>query len=148
LISDPKALRYIHLTASANFVKAPERRVANEFLMGPSVLVAEGRLMWHHVYLSNSLYIRLGADHKRHRKILAPAFASTETKSYIPIFHQTAQKVKLIDILHFIGITYGLVQLCNKWKDIIKERGKGQVTIEVSRWLSRATLDAIGQGGI
>jgi cytochrome P450 len=109
LISDPKALQYIHLTAGANFVKAPERIVANKFLMGPSVIVAEG------------------ADHKRHRKILAPAFALTETKTYIPIFHQTAQK------------------LCNMWKDVIKEGNKGQVTIEVSRWLSRATLDALGK---
>ena len=105
MISDPKALRYIHLAASANFVKAPERRVANKFLMGPCVLVAEGRLMCHDIYSSNSLYIRLGADHKRHRKILAPAFASTETELYIPIFHQTAQKAKLIDILPFAFLT-------------------------------------------
>lgn len=109
MISDPKALQYIHLTASANFVKAPDRIVANKFLMGPSVLVAEGRLIWHHIFESNYLYIRPGADHKRHRKILAPAFALTETKTYIPIFHQTAQKVKLMDILHIIDITYGIV---------------------------------------
>jgi hypothetical protein len=32
------------------------------------------------------------------------------------------------------------------WKDIIKESGKCQETIEVSRWLSRATFDAIGKG--
>jgi hypothetical protein len=34
------------------------------------------------------------------------------------------------------------------WKDIIKEKGKNQVTVEISRWLSRATPDAIGNGRI
>lgn len=109
MISDPKALHYIHLTASANFVKAPERRVANKFMMGPSILVAEGRLMCRHLHSNNSGSICLGADHKRHRKILAPAFASTETKTYIPIFHQTAQKVKLIEIPYSICVTYGII---------------------------------------
>jgi hypothetical protein len=42
LISDPKALQYIHQTSGYNFVKQPERREVSRILSGRSILWADG----------------------------------------------------------------------------------------------------------
>ncbi|KAF4562583.1 hypothetical protein EYR36_003977 [Pleurotus pulmonarius] len=65
--------------------------------------------------------------HKRQRKIMLPGFGTPEARSFLPIFFSTANK------------------LGEKWKNMISGSGDDSVVLNVPYWLSRATLDVIGE---
>ncbi|KAK0442017.1 cytochrome P450 [Desarmillaria tabescens] len=69
----------------------------------------------------------VGEDHVRQRRVMNPAFGFPEAKSYIPIFSSCAEK------------------MVQKWIDLITDDNGQSTVIEVTNWLSRATLDAIGE---
>ncbi|KAL4255526.1 Cytochrome P450 superfamily protein [Pleurotus pulmonarius] len=68
-----------------------------------------------------------GDAHKRQRKIMLPGFGTPEARSFLPIFFSTANK------------------LGEKWKNMISGSGDDSVVLNVPYWLSRATLDVIGE---
>ncbi|KIM48379.1 hypothetical protein M413DRAFT_16317 [Hebeloma cylindrosporum] len=108
LISDPKALQYIFQTAGYRFGKQAERREIAIMLSGRGIVWSDGD------------------DHKRHRRIMNPAFGGKETKAFVPLFSAYAAK------------------LGNKWKDVLVASPKEGSVFNVSDWFSRATLDAMG----
>ncbi|KAG7448514.1 cytochrome P450 [Guyanagaster necrorhizus] len=64
-------------------------------------------------------------DHKRQRRVILPAFGASETKALLPYFSEFA------------------ALLVSKWKEII---GVGSsATLDMPSWMSRTTLDVIGQ---
>ncbi|KDQ25697.1 hypothetical protein PLEOSDRAFT_1045333 [Pleurotus ostreatus PC15] len=65
-----------------------------------------------------------GEVHQRHRKVMNPAFTSQQLRAFLPLFQSTASR------------------MTQKWKDSIQA---GDQTINVSHWLARSTLDAIGE---
>ncbi|KAF7422500.1 hypothetical protein PC9H_010656 [Pleurotus ostreatus] len=65
-----------------------------------------------------------GEVHQRHRKVMNPAFTSQQLRGFLPLFQSTASR------------------MTQKWKDSIQA---GDQTINVSHWLARSTLDAIGE---
>lgn len=95
MISDPKALQYIHQTTGYHFQKQPERRAISETISGKGIIWADGSknplpLNFHDPLTA----VRLGEDHKRHRKILLPGFGVPESKAFAPIFSSYASKVR------------------------------------------------------
>ncbi|KAF7422931.1 hypothetical protein PC9H_011095 [Pleurotus ostreatus] len=69
-----------------------------------------------------------GDVHKRQRKIMLPGFGTPESRAFLPVFLGTANK------------------LAEKWKDMISTSGTdGSMVVNMPYWLSRATLDAIGE---
>ncbi|THH20553.1 hypothetical protein EW146_g851 [Bondarzewia mesenterica] len=70
-----------------------------------------------------------GEDHQRQRKVMNPAFSAPQLKSFLPLFHRMAMK------------------LVYKWKEETLKNPSGEPVINVSKWLSRLTLDIIGQAG-
>lgn len=44
MISDPKALQYIHQTSGYHFQKQPERRVISEAIAGKGIIWADGKV--------------------------------------------------------------------------------------------------------
>ncbi|OJA08713.1 hypothetical protein AZE42_07090 [Rhizopogon vesiculosus] len=68
-----------------------------------------------------------GEDHKRHRKVLLPGFGGPESKALLPLFKGCAES------------------LSNKWIDIITNSKEQSAMLNIPAWLSRATLDAIGE---
>ncbi|KAK1221767.1 hypothetical protein PQX77_015423 [Marasmius sp. AFHP31] len=76
------------------------------------------------------LYVQ-GEDHKRHRRIMNPVFGAPEAKALVPVFSEAAS-----------GLT-------NKWKDLLslsQDEAEGQV-FDMTKWVSRTMLDAIGHAG-
>ncbi|KAF4581513.1 hypothetical protein EYR38_002842 [Pleurotus pulmonarius] len=65
-----------------------------------------------------------GDVHQRHRKVMNPAFTAQQLRAFLPLFQSTASRMS------------------QKWKDLIQT---GDQTFNVSRWLARSTLDAIGE---
>ncbi|KAL0958260.1 hypothetical protein HGRIS_000413 [Hohenbuehelia grisea] len=109
MVSDAKALQYMYQSSSTKFVRPTVRR---EF----------SRL-----YLGRGIAWSLGDDHKRHRKILAPAFTKVESRGMLPFFRATAGR------------------LCHHWETMITESSTSPTaTVDVADWLSRAALDALG----
>ncbi|KAJ3900674.1 cytochrome P450 [Lentinula edodes] len=68
-----------------------------------------------------------GDVHKRQRKIMLPGFSAPEAKNFFPFFSSCA------------------AVLCSRWTDIISASSERHQVFNVSEWMSRAALDAIGQ---
>jgi len=109
MTSDPRALQYILQTSSYNVVKTSFNLERASDLLGDSILTNEGN------------------DHKKHRKVMLPAFGFPETKALTHIFQDKAAK------------------LMEMWKDEIKRGGRPSMETNVHPWFTRATLDAIGE---
>jgi cytochrome P450 len=77
--------------------------------------------------LGNGLLTAEGETHRRQRKVLAPAFATSYIRDIIPIF--SAKADELVDVIRNALPTQS-------------EKG-----VEVFTFLSRATLDIIGAAG-
>ncbi|KAK1225576.1 hypothetical protein PQX77_011468 [Marasmius sp. AFHP31] len=108
LISDPKAVH--HILQGYRWGASGEQRARNLFVAGPGVAYVHGE------------------DHKRHRRIMNPAFGASESKALVPIFFAAASS------------------LSNKWKDLLSVSSDQSEVFNIPRWTSRATLDAIGHG--
>ncbi|KAK1225575.1 hypothetical protein PQX77_011467 [Marasmius sp. AFHP31] len=109
LISDPKAIH--HILQGYRWGASTEQRARGMFVTGPGITVVQGE------------------DHKRHRRIMNPAFGASEAKALVPIFSAAASS------------------LSNKWKDLLLVCNDQSDVFNIPRWTSRATLDAIGQAG-
>ncbi|KAF9075481.1 cytochrome P450 [Rhodocollybia butyracea] len=68
-----------------------------------------------------------GNAHKRQRKVMLPGFGTPEAKNFLPLFRSCA------------------ASMCRRWSDIL-DSSEGQAHVfNIPEWVSRATLDAIGQ---
>ncbi|KAJ3011042.1 hypothetical protein NUW54_g2300 [Trametes sanguinea] len=110
-LCDPKALQYIYQKSGYNFAKPATSRQLIREVTGSGILYA------------------MGQDHARIRKIMNPAFASTQIRSFVPLFRNSAQK------------------LGQKWKDLLQTSPDASQRINVMPWMSRCTLDIIGEVG-
>ncbi|KAI0253566.1 cytochrome P450 [Lactifluus subvellereus] len=71
-----------------------------------------------------------GEVHQRQRKIMTPAFFAPQLRTFLSLFQNSASK---------------LVQI---WKEeLITTNASGQPLVNVTGWLSRTTLDIIGEAG-
>lgn len=71
-----------------------------------------------------------GEVHQRQRKVLAPAFSASRLESFISIFQDASSK------------------LVQRWNDELATSDPSNPSlINVTSWISRATLDIIGQAG-
>ncbi|KAI9452156.1 cytochrome P450 [Russula earlei] len=78
-----------------------------------------------------------GEIHRRQRKVMAAAFSVPHLKTFLTQFQRTAAKAS--------GLT--CQQLAQKWKDEIATDKNQEPILNLSAWLSRATLDIIGEAG-
>lgn len=68
-----------------------------------------------------------GDIHKRQRKVMLPGFGVPESKSFVPIFRRVAG------------------ELTAQWTDILASSRDQSSVLNVASWLSRATMDSIGE---
>jgi hypothetical protein len=79
---------------------------------------------------------------------MTPAFFAPQLKTFLPMFLNVALKVgHPFDLdIHLLKKLSGSPQLTQKWKDeVISLDPTGQPVINVTQWLSRTTLDIIGE---
>ncbi|KAF9646191.1 cytochrome P450 [Thelephora ganbajun] len=112
-ISDPKAIHHILHTSCYKHPRPADRREFARLICDDGVLAMEGDA------------------HRRHRKVMQPAFGTSETRALYPVFQEVA------------------IQLVTKWKEVIMsdegDMERSSSDMNVASWLSRATLDVIGR---
>ncbi|PCH33099.1 hypothetical protein WOLCODRAFT_147203 [Wolfiporia cocos MD-104 SS10] len=108
-VSDPGALTTILLREPANFEEGSSYVNANILVFGPGISSLSGE------------------PHRKHKRILAPAFSATEIREMLPTVRVVAAK------LH---------------NAITSRIANGSQEIDIMHWLSRATLEIIGQAGL
>ncbi|KAI0706269.1 cytochrome P450 [Cerioporus squamosus] len=68
-----------------------------------------------------------GSDHARMRKIMNPAFTSGQLRSFLPLFRRSAEKLGRL------------------WTEEIQSGSESGQRMDVLTWISRCTLDVIGE---
>ncbi|KAJ8583434.1 cytochrome P450 [Rhizopogon salebrosus TDB-379] len=68
-----------------------------------------------------------GDNHKRQRRVMLPGFGAPESRAFLPLFKGCAESMS------------------DKWMDIISNSEEQSAEFNIPSWLSRATLDAIGE---
>ncbi|KAK0207525.1 cytochrome P450 [Armillaria fumosa] len=103
-VADPKALRYIFHSPGYQFLKTKDNLRLSDTFVGPGIATVEG------------------SEHQRQRKILGPAFATSQLRLFLDIFQACALK---------------LIEKTNEYVGEGKE-------INVLQWTSKVALDIIG----
>ncbi|KAJ1304475.1 hypothetical protein OPQ81_005622 [Rhizoctonia solani] len=107
---DQRALTYI-LNNSTKYQKPWQSQRVIGNLIGYGMLATEG------------------ATHKIQKKVIAPAFSSSNLRDFLPIFFSKAR------------------ELHTKWDHIIDSEGEKGAEIDVYHWMARGTFDIIGLAG-
>ncbi|KZP10666.1 cytochrome P450 [Athelia psychrophila] len=81
------------------------------------------------VVLGKGLVFAEGDAHKHQRKVLTPAFGPIQIKALTEVFNEKS------------------IKLCNNLSDLIANNKSGPLRVDATKWLSRATLDIIGEAG-
>jgi len=96
--------------------------------------------------LSSSSNNPIDEAHKRHRRVVDPAFGFTEAKCFVPHATEAVTRVRefyLYFLLNWNTDTTHCHQMAYKWDEIIGNSKSGySATIDVNKWLGMATLDA------
>ncbi|GAA5971155.1 hypothetical protein JCM11641_004165 [Rhodosporidiobolus odoratus] len=131
VINDPTALNYILLSNAYDYPKPEEVRGELAMILGKGILFAEGD------------------DHRRQRRILQPAFGAGHLRELLPLFFEYSYKLR--DIWKDLVTSDALDETA--WKNAAAAEAyqakhpEGEIVLEVSKWLSRLTLDIIGLAG-
>ncbi|KAJ8515829.1 hypothetical protein ONZ45_g6795 [Pleurotus djamor] len=108
-ITDPTAIEHIFHYGGYRYMRPPERREQMKILTGEGLVWVEGD------------------QHKRHKRIMLPAFGTAEARTFWPIFSGHVGKVTTI------------------WQDMLASSKEGALDLNVASWISRAMLDVIGE---
>ncbi|OCH85650.1 cytochrome P450 [Obba rivulosa] len=102
MVSDPKVS---HRNAKTNWPRPVIYRELGRFFLGRGIAWAQG------------------IDHKRHRKILSPAFGNIKSRGMMPVFRKITDRRTIIS----------------------QEAAGASAEINVADWLSRAILDTVSE---
>ncbi|KAK0472463.1 cytochrome P450 [Armillaria novae-zelandiae] len=105
MTSDPKAIQHILRNSGYRYPKTKDVVHVWELAVGKSVVAAAGSI------------------HQRQRRILSPAFSSSQLKNYATVFKATG------------------IELCRKIRELVDG---GPVEVNLLEWTGRAALDNIG----
>ncbi|KAF8904748.1 cytochrome P450 [Gymnopilus junonius] len=108
IISDPRAIHHIS-NHPDEFTKHPVLKEISRMLFGRGLVWADGD------------------DHRRQRRINAPAFGANQIRAFIPYFHESASAI------------------IDKWNTSVESSRDGTAVIDVTRMISLGALDAIGK---
>ncbi|KAK0184869.1 cytochrome P450 [Armillaria mellea] len=105
MTSDPKAIQHILRSSGYRYPKT-----------------GDAIHMWEMV-VGRGLFATAGTVHQRQRKILSPAFSSSQLKGYMNVFRATGDK------------------LCGKFHELVSE---GPQEINLLEWMNHTSLDVTG----
>jgi hypothetical protein len=75
-----------------------------------------------------------------------PGFGMVESRALLPIFMSLAAKVRYVTCVYGFSLLMPHLKMSSKWNDLLSNSPELSVKIDITSWISGATLDAIGQG--
>ncbi|KAI6040237.1 cytochrome P450 [Pisolithus marmoratus] len=108
VLTDPRALAHYYARETWTYVQTDTTKLFTERNFGRGMLWAEGD------------------EHKRQRKLLAPALGHAAMRNLTPIFYNCAHKAK------------------SAWEAMIDASGGDSSVIDVQKWMNRVSLDCLG----
>jgi cytochrome P450 len=94
MLSDPKALHYILHASGYHYPKKDDVNQSIRLFMGTGIFWASGSTSngpLCGILLLKSLQ---GDTHKRHKKVMNPAFEANKLRSFVPLFQRSAELVR------------------------------------------------------
>ncbi len=73
-----------------------------------------------------------------------PAFSAAHVRTFLPLFQRIGAMVSHRSIQNVLPCRYSPSQMVEQWKTDLS--GAERMNILVNKWLSRATMDIIGEG--
>ncbi|SGY17567.1 BQ5605_C015g07821 [Microbotryum silenes-dioicae] len=130
-LTDPVALSHILVQNGYRYPKPNEVRGDLSRILGKGLLFAEGD------------------DHRRQKRIMNPAFSPSTLRDLLPTFFESSYKLRdrwtaLIDTAESDATSFSSSEKADEYA---KSHEEGEVMLEVTKWLSRLTLDIIGMAG-
>lgn len=125
------------------YYKAPERRPMAQLLFGHGLSWAEGTFR-QHLSVTTIHDKSSGSTHKRQRTVLNPAFSPSESKAAFPTMSKGAGAVSEHRVRD--DPSHHRNQLAEKLEAMLLATSTGSMDLNIAPWLSRATLDVIGEG--
>ncbi|BGP14396.1 hypothetical protein JCM10213_004518 [Rhodosporidiobolus nylandii] len=128
LITDPVALNYVLNSHVDSYPKPPVLRADIHMLLG-------GGLAWAD-----------GDNHRRQRRLMAPAFTPGPLKAWVPLFFNLSYQLRdmfraRIDSGDVERVAFGSQKAA---EDYAAKKGEDETVIEMTEWVTRLTLDALG----
>ncbi|EMD33938.1 hypothetical protein CERSUDRAFT_97863 [Gelatoporia subvermispora B] len=130
MVADPKALQYICQKSGYDYPKDKRWTQLIRLVTGNGVAAAigENKKVKYYRFVQLTAWIALTGDaHVRQRNAMNPAFTTTQLRQYVSVFQRTGAKLAV------------------KWQTEILQGGNTSREVAVSKWLPRATLDALGE---
>ncbi|GAA5983106.1 hypothetical protein JCM11641_004914 [Rhodosporidiobolus odoratus] len=129
LITDPVALNYVLNSHVDSYPKPPVLRADIHMLLG-------GGLAWAD-----------GDSHRRQRRLMAPAFTPGPLKAWVPLFFDLSYQLRDMFRARIDGgviepIAWGSKE---KAEEYASTKRDGEAVIEMTDWVTRLTLDALGK---
>ncbi|ETW75471.1 cytochrome P450 monooxygenase 98 [Heterobasidion irregulare TC 32-1] len=116
MVADPKGIQHILQGAGYNYLKSEEDRQLLRMVSGDGLAWVHGRLA--------------GDAHRRQRKVMNPAFSAAQLRDFLPLFHKRAAKARLVQRI----------------EEEITNEDTSEPVLNVAGWLTRVTMDVLGEG--
>ncbi|KAH8119663.1 cytochrome P450 [Phellopilus nigrolimitatus] len=130
-VADPLALHHIVVKDQYIYEEPDQFISTNSLIFGTSLLST------------------LGEHHRKQRKMLNPVFSLKHMRDLIPIFYPIAHEVTVPSLRFYVLAVTNRTMFCAKFRDVIARQVRsGAEEINVMKWMSRAALEYIGQGGL
>ena len=88
MLSDPKALHYIFHLSGYHYPKRDDVNQSIRLFMGTGIFWASG--IQYALFPLTSIDLSVGDTHKRHKKVMNPAFEANKLRSFVPLFQRSA----------------------------------------------------------
>jgi cytochrome P450 len=109
ILCDPKAVAHVYAKDGFAYLRSPPTKTLVKAFFGESMIATDGE------------------DHRRLRRIMAPAFSIPALRELTGIFYDSAYKVK------------------GHWEALLES--SDEVVVDIENWMNRTTLDTIGIAG-
>ncbi|GAA6004159.1 cytochrome P450 [Rhodotorula paludigena] len=131
LLFDPVALNHVLVAHAYEYPRPVEARADLAMVLGRGVLFVEFD------------------DHRRHRRVMNPAFAPKHMRALTPVFFRYTHRLRKV-LTQLVESSAGDSSAWRNEQQRLayeEKKPKGEIVQDVMKWMNRVTMDIIGEAG-